>query len=132
MRVVLDTNIYISLLITPNSKPAAVFEAALQSHDLVVSQIQYDELLRVLAKPKLKHLLLWARVDGLLAELKRTNFITPTTPVTDCRDANDNHILALALDGKADLIVSGDDDLLVLHPWRGILILSATEALPKL
>jgi predicted nucleic acid-binding protein len=43
--------------------------------------------------------------------------------VTDCRDPKDNKFLELALSGKATHIVSGDEDLLVLHPFRGILIL---------
>ena len=46
-------------------------------------------------------------------------FFTPTERVTDCRDAKDNKYLELALAAGADPIVSSDDDLLVLHPWRG-------------
>ncbi len=46
----------------------------------------------------------------------------PTATVTDCRDAADNKYLDLALAAQASAIVSSDQDLLVLHPWRGILI----------
>ena len=48
----------------------------------------------------------------------------PAERVTDCRDAKDNRYLELALAASADIIVSGDQDLLVLDPWRGVRILS--------
>lgn len=48
-----------------------------------------------------------------------------------CRDANDDHILALALVAQADVIVSSDHDLLVLHPWRGIPILMPAQFLTE-
>jgi predicted nucleic acid-binding protein len=47
--------------------------------------------------------------------------------VTDCRDPKDNKFLALAIDGQADAIIRGDDDLHVLHPFRGIPILTPRE-----
>jgi uncharacterized protein len=49
--------------------------------------------------------------------------------VTDCLDPKDNMFLALALSGKADMIVTGDIDLLSLHPWRGIAILRPADYL---
>jgi len=49
--------------------------------------------------------------------------------VTDCRDANDNKFLELALSGDADCLISGDDDLLVLSPFRGLPILKPKEFL---
>ncbi len=54
-----------------------------------------------------------------------------TDIVTDCRDAKDNMILALALSGNADLIVTGDEDLLCLHPWRGIAIMKPAAYLER-
>jgi uncharacterized protein len=47
--------------------------------------------------------------------------------ITDCRDSDDNKFLALALDGEARFIVTGDRDLLELHPWRDIPILTAGD-----
>ncbi len=46
---------------------------------------------------------------------------------SDCRDPKDNPFLALAIDGKADLLISGDKDLQVLHPYQGIPIISPSE-----
>lgn len=53
----------------------------------------------------------------------------PSEPVTDCRDAKDNKYLELALASGAGIIVSGDADLLVLHPWRGVRILRPADYL---
>ena len=53
----------------------------------------------------------------------------PRTPVTDCRDAKDNKFLELALAAAASIIVSSDNDLLVLNPWRGIRVLRPAEYL---
>jgi predicted nucleic acid-binding protein len=58
-------------------------------------------------------------------------FVAPAERVTDCRDAKDNKYLELALAARAATIVSRDDDLLVLHPWRGIRILSPASYLAE-
>ncbi|MBX9698740.1 MAG: putative toxin-antitoxin system toxin component, PIN family, partial [Acetobacteraceae bacterium] len=58
-------------------------------------------------------------------------FFTPLEAVAACRDAKDDKYLELALAARADLIVSGDDDLLVLHPWRGVRILRPAEYLAE-
>jgi putative PIN family toxin of toxin-antitoxin system len=51
--------------------------------------------------------------------------------VRECRDPKDDKFLELALDGQADLLVTGDEDLLALHPWRGIPILSPADYLAR-
>jgi putative PIN family toxin of toxin-antitoxin system len=51
--------------------------------------------------------------------------------VRECRDHKDDKFLELALDGQADLLVTGDEDLLALHPWRGIPILSPADYLAR-
>ncbi len=56
----------------------------------------------------------------LIGLLKETELVDSREEITDCRDAKDNEFLELAVSGKADCIISGDDDLLVLDPFRGI------------
>jgi len=51
--------------------------------------------------------------------------------VRECRDPKDDKFLELALDGQADLLVTGDEDLLAQHPWRGIPILSPADYLAR-
>ena len=58
-------------------------------------------------------------------------FFTPTERVADCRDAKDDKYLELALAARAAVIVSGDADLLVLHPWRGVRVLRPAEYLAE-
>jgi putative PIN family toxin of toxin-antitoxin system len=54
-------------------------------------------------------------------------FIKITESVTDCRDPKDNKFLELAISANASCIITGDNDLLVLHPFRGIPILNAVD-----
>ena len=56
----------------------------------------------------------------------------PAVSLTDCRDPKDDKYLELALAAGAEIIVSSDDDLLVLHPWRGVQILRPAEYLALL
>jgi putative PIN family toxin of toxin-antitoxin system len=72
------------------------------------------------------------RMRFLATLLKEAELIEITEEITDCRDIKDNKFLELAICGKADCVVSGDDDLLVLHPFRGILILTPEECLGDL
>ncbi len=82
------------------------------------------ELLDVFARPRLARFILPELRDEVLALFDTSGvFVVPAEHVTDCRDAKDNKYLELALAAKAATIVSSDDDLLVLHPWRGMRIL---------
>jgi predicted nucleic acid-binding protein len=51
--------------------------------------------------------------------------------VRECRDPKDDEFLEVALNGRADLILTGDADLLAMHPWRGVAILSPTDYLKR-
>jgi uncharacterized protein len=66
------------------------------------------------------------RLLGRLAE-----FVPIVYPVRACRDPKDDKFLEVALNGKAAVILSGDSDLLALHPWQGIPILSPAEYLKR-
>jgi uncharacterized protein len=65
----------------------------------------------------------------LVGLLKETELIDTTEPIAICRDPKDDKFLELAIDGNADYIVTGDADLLVLHPFRGIQILKPKDFL---
>jgi putative PIN family toxin of toxin-antitoxin system len=91
-----------------------------------------EELESVLFRPKFDmYLTLNERLD-FFDNLKHTaEFIESVAPVSACRDPKDDKFLALALTGHADFILSGDDDLLVLHPFRGIDILNPRQYLDR-
>jgi putative PIN family toxin of toxin-antitoxin system len=65
----------------------------------------------------------------LYSYFETTVSVEPTHTVKDCVDPKDNMILECALSGNADIILTGDDHLLRLHPWRGILILTPAQYL---
>jgi putative PIN family toxin of toxin-antitoxin system len=71
------------------------------------------------------------RDQFLTAPVQTGTLIEITEDIRVCRDSKDNMILELAVNGQADVIVSGDDDLLALHPFRGISIFAPEDALPK-
>ncbi|MFY9557484.1 MAG: putative toxin-antitoxin system toxin component, PIN family [Blastocatellia bacterium] len=63
--------------------------------------------------------------------VKHAEFVEITEEISDCRDKDDNKFLELAVCGNAQCIVSGDGDLLELHPFRGIRILQAQKFLDE-
>ena len=93
-----------------------------------MSQPVFDEVFDALHRPRLPRFVdADLRVDLLDQLISGTFWFEPAVVVTDCRDATDNKYLALAVTARARTIVSSDQDLLVLHPWHGILILRPAE-----
>ena len=130
MRFVFDTNVIVSAALLAGSVPRKAFDKALDKGKILISVPVLLELAEVLSRKKLnKYLLEDERMRFLVAVLKEAELIEVTEEVTDCRDAKDNKFLELAISGKADFIVSGDDDLLVLNTFRGVPILSPREFL---
>ena len=93
--------------------------------DLFALSAEVDtEIAEVLDRPRFAKAVTAVRRMRVL-DMLRNNAVwfSPVERVTDCRDAKDNNYLELALAAGAGTIVSGDSDLLVLHPWRGLQIL---------
>jgi putative PIN family toxin of toxin-antitoxin system len=90
-------------------------------HDVPArSQAVWDELVEVLHRPRLARFVDPDARDEVLALLRSTAvWFEPAVRVRDCRDAKDGRYLEQALAAGAQCIVSSDDDLLVLHSWRG-------------
>ena len=130
MRFVLDTNVVVSALLLADSIPRQAFDKALEQGTILISVPVILELADVLSRKKLnKYLLEDERMRFLIGLLKETELIDTTEPIAICRDPNDDKFLELAVDGNADYIVTGDADLLVLHPFRGIQILTPKDFL---
>ena len=88
------------------------------------------EVAEVLARPKFARVLTDDRRREILKLLSAAAlWVEPTEKVHDCRDSKDNRYLEIAVATGATTIVSGDDDLLVLHPWRGVQVLRSGEFL---
>jgi putative PIN family toxin of toxin-antitoxin system len=129
MRFVFDTNTLISAILKPNGTVMQVVNVALQKGIIVFSSETKDEIVSVIQRDKFnKYLTLAERfntVETIFA--KGMQLDTKTTDLIMCRDFSDVKFLRLAFEAKADCLISGDADLKVLNPFRGIPILSITE-----
>ena len=129
-RVVIDTSTLIGAVLRPNSVPRQAFLAAVRLYELCVSQATLAELREVMQRPKFdRYAPLHERLDFcvLVSERARQwDVDTTSEQVADgaCRDVKDTKFLALSLACQAVALVSSDADLLVLHPWNGVSILT--------
>ncbi len=127
MRVVVDTNVFISAALKEKSQPGMAVHLVAESGLLLKSAIAERELLITLARPRLAPLIPLHFRDWLSELLAAAELVTITARITACRDPKDNKFLELAVNGHADLIVSGDADLLTLNPFRGIPIVTPAD-----
>lgn len=124
-RIVLDTNVLISAILIPTSSSGKTLEVVLQNALPVISTHTFQELNEKLLLPKFdRYVSISDRRQFLKRFLLVSAFISVDTIITDCRDPKDNKFLELALDASANYLISGDQDLLILNPFRGISILT--------
>ena len=127
---VVDTNVLLGRLLAPRGVAARAVDRALARGVLLVSEATLEELAEVLARPKF---------DPYLSRQERQRFIAllggvaRVVPIHHhlhaCRDPKDDKFLDMALSGGAKAIITGDQDLLALHPFHTIPILSPAEFL---
>lgn len=138
MRVVLDTNTLVSGVISPGGLPRRLLDGArAQVFELCSSATLLAELLDVLSREKFAARLAQAGLtpQGIVGELRRLAYmaVPQAVPRVIENDADDDHVLACALAGRADLIVSGDRHLHNLGgQYQGIPIVTAAQAVQQL
>lgn len=128
MRIVADTNVLVSAAIKPHGRFATQLRQG--AFHLLVSDAVLNELIDVLNRPRLrqKYNLTPHYIHAYLHLIRlRSEYVEPTETITACRDEKDNKFLELAVAGKAEALVSNDADLLVLHPFRDIPIVSVAD-----
>ena len=109
MRVVLDSNILFSALISPHGAPDVIYRAWRAARfEVVTSQTQLDEIHRASRYPKLQVVLQPAKVGAMLNNLQRALVLEKLTLSVEADDPNDTFLLAMALQGNADYLVTGD------------------------
>ena len=112
MRVILDTNVLLGALISPHGPPDAIYRAwRVARFELVTSAAQLDELRRVSRYPKLKTILPAHRVGTMVNNMHRAIVLMQLPPLPDgidAHDPDDAFLLAMALGGEADYLVTGD------------------------
>ena len=124
MRLVIDTNVFVSAALKDASIPALAVRLAAERGRLLRSVATERQLLEVLDRSHLARLIAPATRTWLRALLDLSELVPITERVTACRDPTDDRFLERAVNGRADVLVTGDPDLLVLHPFRAIPILS--------
>jgi putative PIN family toxin of toxin-antitoxin system len=129
---VFDTNTLVSGYLFPQSVPGRAVDLGLNRHRILVSMDTVREFAEVLRREKFDQFLSIGRREELIAKtILQSEFVTTSTVISECRDPSDNKFLELAVDGGASVIVTGDSDLLALHPFRGIPIVAAREYLSR-
>jgi putative PIN family toxin of toxin-antitoxin system len=131
-RVALDSNALVSRLLLPDSPPGRAVRKAVDEATLLASETTLAELDDVLSRPKFDRYVTTAERQGFLHRLRGiVEMIEIVTTVRACRDPRDDKFLEVAVNGGADVIVTGDADLLALHPFRGIAILTPAAYLAR-
>ncbi len=109
MRVVLDTNLLFSALISPYGAPDVIYRAWRAARfEVVTSQTQLEEIRRASRYPKFQSVLQPAKVGAMLNNLQRAQVLEKLTLTLEADDPNDSFLLAMALQGDADYLVTGD------------------------
>jgi uncharacterized protein len=127
MRLVVDTNVFVSAVIKVNSLPFLVVRWIDQHGGLLKSVVTEQEVLSVLARPQIAAVTSPSLRNGLPKMLARAELVVITERIAACRDPKDDKFLELAVNGHADLIVTGDADLLTLNPFREIPIVTPAQ-----
>lgn len=124
MRVVVDTNVLIRAVLKDQSMPAVAVHLARERGALLKSVATEQQLLAVLDRPRIAQLIAPAARAWLESLLRGAELVTIIEHIQACRDHTDDKFLELAVNEKADVIVSGDADLLTLNPFRQIPIVT--------
>ncbi|MEJ0020446.1 MAG: putative toxin-antitoxin system toxin component, PIN family [Acetobacteraceae bacterium] len=124
MRIVIDTSVLVSAAIKAQTVPSLAVYQASQRDVVLKSRVTEAELREVIARPYLARLIAPAARERLNELMASAELVPIAERIIACRDPKDDKFLELAVNGKADLIVSGDADLLVLHPFRDIPIIT--------
>ena len=133
-RVILDTNVLISRLLLVDSTVSRAVRRLMDRSQPLVSEDTLTELADMLSRPKFDRYVSREDPQRFFELFARVaEWVTITTTIRRCRDPKDDKSLELAVDGKADWIVSGDKDLLELSPYQGTLVVTpaAVLALPE-
>lgn len=129
-RVVIDTNVLISAALLNDSVPARARDHAIRYGQLIASEQTFAELTGRLLAARFDRYVSRAVRETLLKRLQPIVEIVPVIQIVRaCRDHRDDMFLEAAVNGRADVVITGDKDLLVLHPFAGIAIVTPSNYL---
>jgi putative PIN family toxin of toxin-antitoxin system len=131
-RVVIDTNVLISGLFSTTSTPALAVEKAITSAQLIATEATLRELIEKLLLPKFDRYVARNRREALLQRMASVvEIVEVLQHVRASRDPTDDKFLEAAVNGRANVLVTGDRDLLELNPLRGVAILTPADYLTR-
>jgi len=134
-RVVFDTSTLVSAALRPDSIPFQALLKAMSSCDLCACEATLTELKEVLAREKFRRYLPDGAREKFLRSIETSvrRFVVREEDCVSldpaCRDPKDNKFLALAAEAEVEVLVSSDEDLLVLDPWREVRVVRPAEFL---
>ncbi len=126
-RIILDTNLWVSFLLKNDFSKldTLLFE---RNCILVFSNELLAEFIEVTKRPKLRRYFAQSDIENLLETIDEfADFVNVQSEITVCRDPKDNFLLALAIDGNADFLITGDKDLLILKKFGETKIVTLTD-----
>ena len=127
-RYLIDTNTLISSLLFPDSFPGACLKFCIQHGSLLTSKDCLLEIQTVLYRKKFdKYLKFEERLEFFKRYVEIALLIHPVQMIRACRDPKDDIFLSLAVAGMAKVLITGDNDLKILNPFKGIPIMGAEE-----
>ena len=136
VRAVVDTNVLLSALLWRDTPHSLIEQVRAGTLTLISSPSLLSELVEVMNRPKFQPLLVRSDTDPerVRSELRRLADIIdpPPLPAAVSRDLSDDAVLALAVASQADLIITGDADLLELGSYAGIPIINPAEAIIRI
>ena len=136
MRAIIDTNVFIAGLLWRGSPHVLLEHARAGTLTVISSSTLIAELAGVLGRAKFAAILskTSTSLERTIAEVRQLAELIDPPPLERpvCRDSTDDHVLALALSANADMVVSGDDDLLVLGSFANIPIVTPADAVKRL
>jgi putative PIN family toxin of toxin-antitoxin system len=128
--IVLDTNVLISAVLSPNGTARNALNGAIANYRIIQSGATYEELVSRIQKKKFdKYISVEDRIDFLAMIRRYSEFISVKARITLCSDPDDNKFLDLAIAEKAEYLITGDQDLLVIGSLENTKIVKPAEFL---
>lgn len=130
LRFVIDTNILVSAVLIKSSIPDVALKKAKSLGIILFSDATFQELQEILNRSKFnKYISVNIRTQFLAKFKLEAEQIKIDEMIKECRDPKDDKFLDVAINGNATHIITGDKDLLDLHPFRGVDIITAKQLL---
>jgi putative PIN family toxin of toxin-antitoxin system len=132
LRFVVDNNVLLSSILIASSRPDTALKKIRNLGDILFSQATFQELQEILGRPKFdRYISLNIRLQFLAKIKLELEEIEIIETIKICRDEKDDKFLEVAVNGNANYLITGDKDLLVLHPFRNIEIINVNEFLTR-